>query len=256
MSTRIFRSLPEWRDFRTHEIRRGRSLGFVPTMGALHQGHLALVRRARMENETAAVSIFVNPTQFNDPGDLAAYPRTFDQDLAKLESLGTEYVLAPQYEELYADGFRYRVSESSVSNELEGVQRPGHFDGVLTVVLKLLGLARPERAYFGEKDYQQMLLVRGMAEAFFLTTEIISCPTVREHDGLAMSSRNALLPPDARKLAPALHRTLSGTEDLSAAREALTGLGFDVEYLEERYGRRLVAARVAGVRLIDNVSLG
>jgi pantoate--beta-alanine ligase len=254
--TRVFRSLAEWRTFRTEEIRRGRSLGFVPTMGALHQGHLALVRRARMENETAAVSIFVNPTQFNDPTDLTQYPRTFEQDLAKLESLGTHYVLAPSYDELYADGFRYRVTENAVSRELEGEHRPGHFDGVLTVVLKLLGLTRPRCAYFGEKDYQQMLLVKGMVDAFFLDTQIISCPTVREHDGLAMSSRNALLPADARKLAPALHKALQRAQDIDSTRSELAGLGFDVEYLEERYGRRLVAARVGGVRLIDNVALG
>ncbi|HEU4517307.1 MAG TPA: pantoate--beta-alanine ligase, partial [Steroidobacteraceae bacterium] len=153
--------------------------GFVPTLGALHAGHVSLVRRAKAENERAWVSIFVNPAQFDDPGDLARYPRTLDADLSMLEDAGCDLVFLPRPEEIYRDEYRYRVTENALSLELEGVSRPGHFDGVLTVVLKLLLLVRPERAYFGEKDFQQLRLVEGLVDAFFLDTRIVRCPTVR-----------------------------------------------------------------------------
>ena len=178
------------------EHRRARgagATGFVPTMGALHEAHLALVRRAKAENARAWVSIFVNPAQFNDPGDLERYPRTVERDLELLRSAGCDLVFLPRADEIYRDGYRYRVTENELSLKLEGASRPGHFDGVLTVVLKLLLLARPERAYFGEKDFQQLELVEGLVHAFFLDTQIVRCPTLREPDGLAMSSRNRLL---------------------------------------------------------------
>ena len=231
--------------------------GFVPTMGALHDAHLSLLRRAKAENERAWASIFVNPSQFNDAGDLARYPRTLDADLALLRRAGCDLVFLPRAEEIYPDGYRYRVSESERSLELEGASRPGHFDGVLTVVLKLLLLARPERAYFGEKDFQQLQLVEGLARAFFLDTEIVRCPTLREPDGLAMSSRNRLLEPKHRARAPALHRILArsvaerwppGEAEAALARE-----GFEVDYVADRDGRRLAAVRLGAVRLIDNV---
>ncbi len=231
--------------------------GFVPTMGALHEAHLALVRRAKAENARAWASIFVNPSQFNDPGDLARYPRTVEQDLELLRGAGCDLVFLPRAEEIYGDGYRYRVTESELSLELEGASRPGHFDGVLTVVLKLLLLTRPERAYFGEKDFQQLELVEGLVRAFFVDTEIVRCPTVREADGLAMSSRNRLLSPAERARAPALHRVLARSvaerwpaED---ARAALGREGFEVDYVADRDGRRLAAVRLGPVRLIDNV---
>ncbi|HEY8266118.1 MAG TPA: pantoate--beta-alanine ligase [Steroidobacteraceae bacterium] len=231
--------------------------GFVPTMGALHEGHLALVRRAKAENARAWASIFVNPSQFNDPGDLARYPRTVEKDLGLLRGAGCDLVFLPRAEEIYGDGYRYRVTESKLSLELEGASRPGHFDGVLTVVLKLLLLTRPERAYFGEKDFQQLQLVEGLVRAFFVDTEIVRCPTVREADGLAMSSRNRLLSPAERARAPALHRLLAQSvaerwlaED---ARAALGREGFEVDYVADRDGRRLAAVRLGPVRLIDNV---
>jgi pantoate--beta-alanine ligase len=231
--------------------------GFVPTMGALHEGHLSLVARAKSENARAAASIFVNPAQFDDPGDLAGYPRTLEQDLAMLRGAGCDLVFLPRADELYRDGYRYRVTENVRSLELEGAARPGHFDGVLTVVLKLLLLVRPERAYFGEKDFQQLQLVEGLAQAFFLDTTIVRCPTLREADGLAMSSRNRLLAPAERAKAPAFHRVLAESlADGRPAREAEAALaaeGFDVDYVADRDGRRLGAVRLGKVRLIDNV---
>jgi pantoate--beta-alanine ligase len=231
--------------------------GFVPTLGALHAGHVSLVRRAKAENERVWASIFVNPAQFDDPGDLARYPRTLEDDLAMLEAAGCDLVFLPRAEEIYRDGYRYRVTENALSRELEGAARPGHFDGVLTVVLKLLLLTRPERAYFGEKDFQQLLLVEGLAQAFFLDTRIVRCPTVREPDGLAMSSRNRRLSPADRARAPALYRVLAASlASRQSGRDteaALAREGFEVDYVADRDGRRLAAVRLGGVRLIDNV---
>src|SRR3990172_6273659 len=212
-------------------------------MGALHEGHLSLVRRSRAENDRTLVSIFVNPTQFDDPADLAQYPRTLQHDLTLLEGEGAEFVLVPDQTQLYEDAFRYRVTESELSRVMEGAHRPGHFDGVLTVVLKLLQIASAERAYFGEKDWQQLSLVRGMAEAFFLTTAIVACPTVREADGLALSSRNRRLRPADRQRAPQFYRTLSSAPSADAACHGLRAIGFAVDYVEDRDGRRLGAVR-------------
>lgn len=254
----VARDLDGWRRMRP---RRG-TLGFVPTMGALHEGHLSLVRRALDENDACVVSIFVNPTQFDDPGDLAAYPKTFDDDCAMLASLGGPIVLAPTADVLYADGYRVRVSEHVDAHELEGEHRPGHFDGMLTVVLKLLNIARADRAYFGEKDFQQLRLVRTMVDSLFHPTKIVGCPTVREDDGLAMSSRNRRLVPAQRELAGRWAALLADV-DLPAdeVHRRLAALGFDVDYVAERWGRRLGAVHVPTldggpeVRLIDNVAL-
>ncbi len=254
--TTVFESADDWRGERLAQLRTGRELGFVPTMGALHEGHLSLVRRSRAENDLTLVSIFVNPTQFDDPTDLARYPRPLDEDLRRLREEGTDFVFLPREADLYRDGYRYRVTENSLSTVLEGACRPGHFDGVLTIVLKLLQIVSAERAYFGEKDWQQLMLVRGMADAFFLRTAIVGCPTVREKDGLALSSRNARLPGADRERAPQFHRALSTAATASAARHDLEARGFEVDYVEDRDGRRLGAVRLGGVRLIDNVALG
>jgi len=231
--------------------------GFVPTLGALHEGHVSLLRRAKAENARAWASIFVNPAQFNDPGDLERYPRTTERDLAMLRDAGCDLVFMPRADEIYRDGYRYRVSENELSLTLEGASRPGHFDGVLTVVLKLLLLARPERAYFGEKDFQQLQLVEGLVHAFFLDTCIVRCPTVREPDGLAMSSRNRLLSPAERARAPALYRVLAASmadgSPPAEAGQALAHEGFEVDYVADQGGRRLAAVRLGRVRLIDNV---
>jgi pantoate--beta-alanine ligase len=235
------------------QIRAGLTLGFVPTMGALHAGHVSLVRRSRAENDLTLVSIFVNPTQFDDPADLQQYPRPFDTDLETLNAEGADFVLRPHPRDVYSDEYRYRVAESRVSRELEGAHRPGHFDGVLTVVLKLLHIASAERAYFGEKDWQQLSLVRGMVDAFHVPTTIVACPTVREPDGLALSSRNQRLAPADRERAPIFYRILSSAPTAAAAAGELERCGFSVDYVEDRDGRRLGAVRLGAVRLIDNV---
>lgn len=246
---RVHGSLAAWRAARA--ALAGESIGFVPTMGALHDGHRALLARARAENARVVLSIFVNPTQFNDPADLGKYPRTPEADLALAAGLATD-VIVPTPEEMYPDRYRYRVTELECSRELEGAHRPGHFDGVLTVVLKLLNLVQPTRSYFGEKDWQQLALVRGLAEALFVPGEIVACPTVREADGLAMSSRNRRLTPPDRARAAAFPRLLrAGTPE--AAEQSLRGAGFEVDYVAERGGVRLGAVRLGGVRLIDNV---
>jgi pantoate--beta-alanine ligase len=253
---RAFEDVSSWRQERRAQVRAGTTLGFVPTMGGLHEGHLSLVRRSLAENDRTLVSIFVNPTQFDDPSDLAAYPRTMDADLTLLRDAGTDFVFVPREAQLYPDGFCYRVTERNFSKVMEGAHRPGHFDGVLTVVLKLLQIASAERAYFGEKDWQQLTLVRGMAAAFLLSTAIVACPTVRDADGLALSSRNRRLSCADRQKAPQLYRVLSTSPTTDAASRALRAAGFAVEYIEERDGRRLGAVRLGDVRLIDNVPWG
>lgn len=244
-------ALKDWRQ--RSETDGPGGIGFVPTMGALHEGHLSLIRRSVAENARTLVSIFVNPTQFNDPKDCTTYPMPLEEDLRLCQQAGADAVFLPDYSMLYPDGYCYRVTEIEKSTVLEGAMRPGHFDGVLTVVLKLLILARAGKAYFGEKDWQQLQLVRGLAEAFFTGTEIVPVATMRETDGLAMSSRNVRLSGQARILAPEFHRVLSTAIDCSMARLELEALGFEVEYVDERDGRRLGAVRLSGVRLIDNI---
>ena len=253
---KVFTSVPAWNVYREELAGpRGGSVGLVPTMGALHAGHLSLVARSKRDNAVTVVSIFVNPTQFNQPEDLEQYPRSVDADIAKLEESGVNAVFMPDYDSLYPDGYNYRISEMAFSEWLCGAHRPGHFDGVLTVVAKLLNIVRPARAYFGEKDYQQLQLVRGMVAALFLPVEIIACPTVREPDGLAMSSRNVRLGSSQRAQAPGLYRSLRMAASADSAREKLQALGFEVDYVTDWKGRRLAAVHLGGVRLIDNVAI-
>ena len=249
--TQVWYTVADWLNRR--RALEGRGIGFVPTMGALHRGHASLVERCRRENETVVVSIFVNPSQFNDPKDLEQYPRTLESDLALLESLGTDEVLVPNASGLYPDGYRLRVEPVGDAPVMEAALRPGHMQGVMTVVLKLLGLVRPDRAYFGEKDYQQLRAVTDMAREFFIPTQIVPCPTVREASGLAESSRNRLLSPEGKEKAAWIFRALTTAANPAEARSILQAQGFLVEYVEERWGRRLAAARMEGVRLIDNV---
>ncbi len=251
---RITRRLKDWAAERRSIGLLGQSVGFVPTMGALHAGHLSLLERARRENDRVVLSIFVNPTQFNDPGDLERYPRTLDRDVELVGSLA-DHILVPEPEEMYPERFRYRVTETGESLALEGAHRPGHFDGVLTVVLKLLNLVQPHRAYFGEKDRQQLELVQGMVKALHLDLEIVPCPTLRDPDGLALSSRNSRLSPEGRARAPRFPRILRGAPDAPTAAATLQSEGFQVDYVEDRAGVRLGAVRIEGVRLIDNVPL-
>ncbi|NQV15792.1 pantoate--beta-alanine ligase [bacterium] len=249
----IIKTVEQWRSWRSGNTHASKSIGFVPTMGALHKGHLSLVERSVKENQINVVSIFLNPTQFNNQSDLQAYPESFETDVAQLERTGVDQLLAPDFNEIYPDNYQYKVIETSLSKQLCGKHRPGHFDGVLSVVLRLLNLVQPDRAYFGEKDYQQYQLVKGMAEAFLLETEIVSCSTVREADGLAFSSRNFRLTPGDRELAPKFYEILSSRLDLEKAVSELVASGFKVDYVEDFKNRRFGAVYLGEVRLIDNV---
>ncbi len=250
----VFTQIAAWQGARSAPDFAGHTVGFVPTMGALHAGHRALLERARAENDLVVLSIFVNPTQFDDPTDLTRYPRTMPADLALADGLA-DYVLVPTAAELYPDDYHYRVSEYILSVRWEGALRAGHFEGMLTVVLKLLNLVRPDRAYFGEKDWQQLQLVRGMARALFLPVEIVPCPTVREPDGLALSSRNRRLSAAGRTRAAAFPQIMRKACSASLAAAALRSAGFEVDYVDDVDGVRLGAIRIEGVRLIDNVRL-
>jgi len=250
----VLREIEEWSSCRSGVL-AGKTIGFVPTMGGLHEGHCSLIRRSMAENDTTVVSIFLNRAQFNSAADFESYPANFEQDIALLQDLGVDAVFAPDYEKVYPDNYTYVVSETSKSKPMEGAERPGHFDGVLTVVLKLLNIVSPDRAYFGEKDYQQLQLVKGMVRAFFLPVEIVACETVRDEDGLALSSRNRRLSGEARALSAKFPRILNTAEDCGEAIRELEKAGFDVGYVEEKDGRRYGAVRLEGVRLIDNFAM-
>ncbi len=256
--------------------------GLVPTMGALHEGHLSLVRRARRENDRVGVSVFVNPTQFNDAADLAVYPRTLERDSALLEAEGADLVWAPPEEVVYPPGYQTTVMVAEVTRPLEGASRPGHFQGVATVVAKLFNVFQPTRAYFGQKDAQQVVVIRQMARDLNFNLEIVVCPIVREADGLAMSSRNTRLSPEERQAATVLHRALSAAGDAweqgrrdagdlralmetTLASEPLARVDYvsaaDPDTLDEIDGRverglLSMAVFVGETRLIDNMVVG
>ena len=231
----------------------GKKIGFVPTMGGLHAGHLSLVNRAKSENEVVIVSVYLNPTQFNDKKDLETYPANFEDDVALLEKAGVDYMFTPTYPVMYPDDYKYKVIETDFSKTLCGAKRPGHFDGVLTVVMKLFNLVRPTNAYFGEKDYQQYQLLKGMIEAFFLDINIVPCPIVREESGLAMSSRNRKLSPKGLVLAPKFHEILASSGTPTEKQKKLEDAGFKVDYITEVKGRLYAAVFLEDVRLIDNI---
>ena len=262
--------------FRAEAAGMARPLGLVPTMGALHEGHMSLVRRARDENATAVVSIFVNPAQFGPGEDFAAYPRDMDADLARLEEAGVDVVFAPSADEMYPDGFDTHVDVGRIAERLEGEARPGHFQGVATVVCKLLSIVRPDRAYFGSKDAQQGLVMQRLNADLDLGAEIVMCPTVRELDGLALSSRNAYQDADERKAATVLYRALSLASGMrggsaEAVRSAMLDMlegeplasvdyvsvadAVTLEELEavDRPALVSLAVRIGSTRLIDNV---
>jgi pantoate--beta-alanine ligase len=251
----ILTSIKAWQEWR-NAIEPEKSVGLVPTMGALHAGHQSLIARCRRENDICTISLFVNPTQFNDQNDLANYPNTFDADRALCEAEGVDAIFFPEYSELYPDHYRYRVTENEDSRLLCGAHRPGHFDGVLSVVMKLLNLARPRHAYFGEKDWQQLQLVKGMVDAFFMPVTIVACPTIREDDQLALSSRNVRLSPTHRKKAAEFPRRLAAPASAEDVCRLLEADGFEVDYVEDFKGRRCAAIQCGGVRLIDNMPLG
>lgn len=251
---KIFHSIKEFTQYR-NSFGSAVSVGFVPTMGALHNGHASLLKQSAEANDLTVLSIFVNPTQFNNPDDLKKYPKTWESDIELATASGVNAILSPQYEELYADNYRFQLTEKEFSKVLEGAHRPGHFDGVLTVVMKLLQIVRANKAYFGEKDYQQFKLIEDMSRVFFLQTEIVPCATVRESDGLAMSSRNMRLSATARAKAPLIYKVLTEYSDFAKAKSLLQENEIELEYLEEKYGRRFIAANLEGIRLIDNVKI-
>lgn len=252
------------------ERSQGRTVGLVPTMGALHGGHLSLVGRAAAECGVVAVTIFVNPLQFDDRDDLLRYPRELDADQELASGAGAGYVFAPSTQEMYPDRMLTRVLVAEVADDLEGQSRPGHFEGVATVVTKLFAIAGACRAYFGEKDYQQLTVVSRLVADLSFPVEVVACPTVREPDGLAMSTRNVRLSPAERKAATVLHRALlvgvaavdAGQEEpayvsVAMARviagEPLATLEYADVIPENSFRwRLLVAARIGEVRLIDN----
>jgi len=236
--------------------RRGGPIGLVPTMGAFHAGHVSLFEAARRECETVAVSLFVNPTQFGEKADLERYPRDEARDVAIADGAGVDVLFTPRAEELYPAGFGTWVEVDGLSTILEGAFRPGHFRGVATVCLKLFNIVMPTRVYFGQKDAQQVEVIRRLLRDFDLPIELRVLPTVRDADGLALSSRNVRLSPADRERALALPRALA-TGDVARARALLQGL--DVEYVElAPFDPPVLAAaiRVGGVRLIDNVPVG
>ena len=231
------------------------TVGLVPTMGSFHEGHLALFRAAREENDVVVVSLFVNPAQFDQPSDLSGYPRDEAHDAELAERAGVDVLFAPSVEELYPEGHETWVDVERLGSILEGESRPGHFRGVATICLKLFNLVRPQRAYFGQKDAQQTAVVRRLVRDLNVPVEIRVVPTVRDEDGLALSSRNARLSPDERKQALALPRALA-TRDPKQARELLDGLEVDYVEVADFEPRVLAAAvRVGATRLIDNVVL-
>ncbi len=193
--------------------KQGKKIGLVPTMGALHAGHASLVEKSVAQNDVTVVSVFVNPTQFNDKNDLRNYPRTLESDCDLLEKVGADFVFAPSVEEMYPTPDHRQFEYPPVSTVMEGAHRPGHFNGVCQVVSRLFYIVRPDRAYFGEKDWQQIAVVKAMVKALSLGVEIVECPIVREEDGLAKSSRNTLLSPDERAIAPAIYRALKESVD-------------------------------------------
>ena len=197
----------------------GKKIGFVPTMGALHEGHLSLVRKAREENEVVVVSIFVNPIQFGPNEDYNRYPRTFESDCEKLKKESVDYLFFPSVEEMYPAGFETYVSLRKLPNHLCGLSRPGHFDGVATVVTKLFNIVKPHKSYFGQKDYQQAKIIERMVRDLNIDTEVIMMPIVRESDGLAMSSRNAYLNPEERKKAICLYKSLLKAKEMIEGKE-------------------------------------
>lgn len=231
------------------------AVGFVPTMGALHEGHVSLLNKSRAENTHSVLSVFVNPTQFNQAHDLEKYPRTWEADLKYAQDTGTDVIFCPKFEDMYPDDYTFSVNENDFSTLLCGASRPGHFKGVLTIVLKLINLARPDKVYMGEKDFQQLQLIKKMVAALFLPTKIIGCPTVRNTAGLALSSRNARLTDVERTQSALIYKIISQAQTSHDARTDLEAAGFKIDYVADIEGRRYVAVFIGDVRLIDNVAL-
>jgi pantoate--beta-alanine ligase len=276
---KILETIKETKETILRLKKEGNSVGFVPTMGALHEGHLSLLRHSMIENDISVCSIFVNPIQFNNKQDLEKYPRTLEADCKKLENAGCDLVFAPSLEEMYPAKVEEHYDFGHLERVMEGAHRPGHFNGVAVVVKRLFDICTPHRAYFGEKDFQQLRIIQSLVEQENMPVEIIGCPIIRENDGLAMSSRNIRLSAEERKIAPAIYESLknireqvgNGTvnEVLRSEKEKLNSLpGMKVEYLviasedmlepasewdETKKLRAFIATFLGEIRLIDNL---
>ena len=276
---KIVNSIQELKRYLAEERQHNKQIGFVPTMGALHNGHLSLVKRCVEENDVCVVSIFVNPTQFNDKNDLATYPRTLDKDSALMEPVGCDYVFAPTETEMYPEPDTRTFDFGTVSAVMEGARRPGHFNGVAQIVSKLFYAVEPDNAYFGEKDFQQIAVIRAMVKQLNIPVQINACPILREDDGLALSSRNVRLTPEQRQKAPLIARTLKESTNFAAGKSVQETIDYvvntinadpvmRVEYYEivdgitmesikdwsdTEYAVGCITVYCGEVRLIDNV---
>jgi pantoate--beta-alanine ligase len=232
------------------------SIGLISTMGNLHQGHTSLIKKSLEDNDKTILTIFVNPTQFNNKEDLDNYPIILVEDQRLAEKLGIDLLFLPQYKEIYPDNFSFKVTnDDNFSKIFEGKYRPNHFTGVLTVVLKLLLITKPNKAYFGEKDYQQLKLVQDMTKAFLLDVDIVPCKTIRNENNLPLSSRNNRLSPCDLKKASLFSKLLNSDLSTHKIKSKLVQEGFKVEYIEEYNNRKLGAVRFENIRLIDNIEV-
>ena len=278
---KVLTSVSEAREWLARQQCMTDSLGLVPTMGALHDGHLSLIKKCKEENKTTAVSIFVNPTQFNDESDFKNYPRNFENDVEMITQQNCDIIFAPDPADMYPDEDRRNFDFGNLDKTMEGIHRPGHFNGVAQIVSKLFSLIKPQRAYFGEKDFQQLAIIRSLVRILKLPVEIVACPTIRESDGLAMSSRNKLLSINERKLASIIPRTLFQAVEMKnkppvkefkdlVTRTINSEPGLEVEYFEIIESESLlpvkgwtgglkcracIAVRCGPVRLIDNMNI-
>ena len=250
---KVIGSVQEWQKEKAQI--KGLKVGFAPTMGALHKGHMSLIKRSRLENDITVVSIFVNPLQFNSASDFDKYPSTLTDDQRLLTHAGCDYLFLPQVSEIYPKDDHFLIKESEITKVLCGPTRPGHFEGVATVVLKLLNIIDADNAYFGEKDYQQLKLIKDMSKYFFIKTQIVGCPTVRDESGLALSSRNMRLNPQELDLARKITNLFRQQMSLESVRGQISALGIRIDYLEEIWNRRFIAYFIGEVRLIDNFEL-
>ncbi len=248
----IIKTPAQWHTLRHSGTFKNKTIGYVATMGNLHAGHQASLHRARKENDIVILSIFVNPTQFDDQADFDNYPRTVTEDIATADACDCDYVFLPDYESMYPDDYRYQIRENSLSQGFEGECRPGHFEGVLTVVMKFFQIIKPTRAYFGEKDFQQYQLIKDMAASFFLETEIIGVATVRDESGLPLSSRNGRLNSEQFVLAQKFAQIFHGHNDCDIIRTEIAQLGIQVDYVKQAFNRLFIAVKIGDIRLIDN----
>ncbi|PHQ81621.1 MAG: pantoate--beta-alanine ligase [Coxiella sp. (in: Bacteria)] len=252
---KIIKSPTEFMAYR-RTLPSAQPIGFVPTMGCLHPGHAALLQQSCTDNEVTVLSIFVNPTQFNNASDLTNYPITINQDLALAESLGVDCVFMPTPEAMYPDKFHYKmITTDPLSTRHEGEHRPGHYDGVLSIVLKLLLIVKPQHVYFGEKDFQQVTFVQRMSAAYFLDCDVITCPTVREASQLPLSSRNARLNDEQRQRADRFATILHNETDVEKIKQQLTAANIEVEYVAQEGDRLFAAVRIDDIRLLDTFEI-